>query len=66
MVLQICGLCGCSRFAVADFRPREQYPALDRGQIRGMLRSDRDTLEKFARENFHFSEPGDDVYILDE
>ena len=98
MVLQICGLCGCSRFAVADFRPREQYPALDRGEITGgsrrtqnsgllsqekqieqytteieemdrrirMLRSDRDTLEKFARENFHFSEPGDDVYILDE
>lgn len=30
-----------------------------------MLSSDRDTLEKFARENFHFAEPGDDVYIAD-
>ena len=30
-----------------------------------MLRSDRDTLEKFARENFHFAEPGDDVFIVD-
>ena len=30
-----------------------------------LLTSDRDTLEKFARENFHFSEPGDDVYIVD-
>ena len=30
-----------------------------------MLRSDRDTLEKFARERFHFAEPGGDVYIVD-
>ena len=30
-----------------------------------MLRSDRDTLEKFARERFHFAEPGEDVYIVD-
>ncbi|MCI1640294.1 MAG: septum formation initiator family protein [Bacteroidales bacterium] len=29
-----------------------------------MLSTDRDTLEKFAREKFHFAEPGDDVYIL--
>lgn len=30
-----------------------------------MLESDRDTLEKFAREQFHFAEPGDDVYITE-
>ncbi len=30
-----------------------------------MLRSDRDTLEKFARERFHFAEQGEDVYIVD-
>ena len=31
-----------------------------------MLNSDRDTLEKFAREQFFFSVPGEDVYIVDE
>lgn len=31
-----------------------------------MLTSDRDTLEEFAREEFHFAEPGDDVYIVEE
>ncbi len=31
-----------------------------------MLRTDRDALEEFARENFHFAAPGDDVYIIDE
>lgn len=30
-----------------------------------MLTSDRDTLEKFAREHFYFAEPGDDVYIIE-
>lgn len=28
-----------------------------------MLSTDRDSLEYFAREKFHFAEPGDDVYI---
>ena len=32
-------------------------------QIEAMS-TDRDTLEKFARENFLFAEPGDDVYIV--
>ena len=31
-----------------------------------MLRSDPDTIEKFARENFQFAEHGDDVYIIEE
>ena len=31
-----------------------------------MLRTDRDTLEKFAREHFNFAVPGDDVYIVEE
>lgn len=31
-----------------------------------MLVSDRDTLEKFARERFLFAEPGDDVFLIDE
>ena len=29
------------------------------------LSTDRDTLEKFARENFQFAAPGEDVYIID-
>ena len=27
------------------------------------LSTDRDTLERYAREQFHFAEPGDDVYL---
>ena len=30
------------------------------------LQSERDSLEKFARENFGFAEPGDDVYLVPE
>lgn len=29
-----------------------------------MLTLDRDTLERFARENLGFAEPGDDVYLI--
>lgn len=28
-----------------------------------MLSTDRDTLERYAREHFGFAEPGDDVYM---
>ena len=45
----------------------EQYSAeikdMDR-QIHGLTHS-KDTLEQFARENFGFAEPGDDVYIIE-
>lgn len=30
-----------------------------------MLRNDKDTLEKFAREQFHFAVPGEDVYVIE-
>ena len=30
-----------------------------------MLKTDRDTLEKFAREHFHFAAPGEDVYVIE-
>ena len=30
----------------------------------GSLSTQKDTLEKFARENFLFAEPGDDVYLV--
>ncbi len=43
---------------------RRENAVLD-GRLQ-MLRHDRDTLEKFAREQFHFSAPGEDVYLIEE
>lgn len=43
---------------------REEINRMDR-RIE-MLTSDRDTLEEFAREHFHFAAPGDDVYLIQE
>lgn len=31
-----------------------------------MLKTDKDTLEKFAREHFNFAVPGEDVYVVEE
>lgn len=31
-----------------------------------MLNSNRDTLEKFAREELHFAAPDEDVYLIEE
>lgn len=42
---------------------RDEINEMDR-RIR-MLQSNRDTLERFAREQLHFAAPGDDVYIVD-
>ena len=30
-----------------------------------LLKNDKDTLEKFAREQFNFAVPGEDVYIIE-
>ena len=30
-----------------------------------MLKNDKDTLEKFAREHFNFAVPGEDGYVID-
>ena len=45
----------------------EQYEAQDAEmEVRlKMLRNDKDTLEKFAREQFHFAVRGEDVYIVE-
>lgn len=43
---------------------RRENAALD--ERYQMLKHDRDSLEKFAREQFHFAAPGDDVYLLEE
>lgn len=40
---------------------RQQNEELDK--TINMMSNNRDTLEKFARETFHFAEPGEDVYI---
>lgn len=40
---------------------KREIAAMDE-QVR-TLSTDRDTLEEYAREYFHFAEPGDDVYI---
>ena len=43
---------------------QEENAELDRKV--NMIRNDRDTLEKFAREQFRFAAPGEDVYILED
>ena len=42
---------------------REENAELDR-RI-NMIRNDRDTLEKFAREQYNFAAPGEDVYVVE-
>ena len=31
-----------------------------------MMKTDRDTLEKFAREQYNFAAPGEDVYVMED
>ena len=42
---------------------REKNAAMDH-EVR-MLKTDRDTLEKFAREQYNFAIPGEDVYVVE-
>ena len=42
-------------------RYEQEIKAMDH-EIKGIL-SNRDSLEQFARENFHLAAPGDDVYL---
>ncbi len=59
------------RWAKAGLQLRSQKRSIEmyKSEIDGMnrqldmLSTDKDTLEEFARENFSFSEPGEDVYI---
>ena len=48
-------------------RQIEQYRQLNSEMENrlNMLRNDQDTLEKFAREQFRFAVPGEDVYIVE-
>ena len=42
---------------------RRDIDAMD-AEIRSLTNS-RDSLEKFARETYHFAAPGDDVYLIE-
>ena len=49
-------------------RKMEQYQReIDEmdAEIRSLTRN-RDSLEKFARETYHFAAPGDDVYLIED
>ena len=51
----------------AQERAIEQYNAeIEEMDKRiNMLKTDKDTLEKFAREHFYFAAPGEDVYVIE-
>lgn len=61
------------RWAQAGLTLRRQHRQIElyNGEIRALdekvqsLSTNRDTLETFAREQFHFAEPGEDVYLID-
>ena len=51
-------------------RQRDQIEQLERENEEldrriKVMRENRDTLERYAREEFYFAEPGDDVYIFE-
>ncbi len=60
------------RWCKAGIELRRQRRQIERYQeeIKSMderiktLSTDRDSLEQYARENFNFAEPGDDVYLV--
>lgn len=62
------------RWAQAGLTLRRQHRQIElyNEEIRSLdeqvhsLSTNRDTLEQFAREHFHFAEPGEDVYLIDE
>ena len=51
----------------AQKRAIEQYNAeiQEMNKRINMLKTDKDTLEKFAREHFYFAAPGEDVYVIE-
>lgn len=56
--------------AAVDIRNQERQIEQYKSDIEEMderinlLCNDKDTLEKFAREQFHFAAPGEDVYVI--
>ncbi len=54
-----------------EIKQQEKQMEFYRNEIENMnqnideLRNNKDTLEKFARERFHFADSGEDVYIIE-
>lgn len=63
-----------ARWVKAGFEIRRQEALIEKysAEIKDMdrqihgLTCDKDSLEQFARENFGFAEPGDDVYVVEQ
>ena len=46
---------------------KEYHHQIEEMELRiDQMKHNRDTLEKFAREQYFFAEPGEDVYLVDE
>ena len=58
--------------AKAEIRRQEKQMEQYRREIEAMdkdineLKNNKDSLEKFAREQFHFAAPDEDVYLIEE
>ena len=57
-----------SRSELKHQKQQKEYYMQEIEQMRrkvNMLKTDKDTLEKFAREQFYFAAPGEDVYVVE-
>ncbi len=60
------------RYAIVAIQQQERQIKEYEADIKDMeekingLTTSKDSLEEYARENFNFAEPGDDVYILED
>lgn len=56
-------------FDIAEQKRRIEFLERRNAELEDKIRTlaeDKDSLETFARENYFFAEPGEDVFILDE
>lgn len=73
LILIIFSQDGILRYIGSRLKIRSQHSEIERYQreIEKMdedcriLSTDRDSLERYARERFHFAAPGEDVYLTD-
>ena len=55
-------------FTIRKQEKQKEFYEADIARLKDEVKSlttDKDTLEKFAREKFLFSEPGEDVYVIE-
>ena len=57
---------GVSRTPIREALRRLQQEIMRMDSTITKLTGNKDSLEQFARENFHFAVPGEDVYLIDE